>query len=161
MTEPGFVPSRGFDDLEAFASWFLARKVSEIIPPPKPLLDLPTGPTFVLYRKGQYQVELIVVPKEYDFSSEHRHPNIDSIEVVLTYPGAQFTRNGKPVNDMLIRITHDDWHGGKVTGEGVAFLSIQKWLNGTTPTSVTMDWEGKVLCKEHGEMLGSKAESMS
>lgn len=41
-----------------------------------------------------------------------------------------------------IRVRPTDWHAALVGTAGDAFLSIQRWLNGVSPSSVGLDWLG-------------------
>lgn len=146
------------------------------------LLSVPsnTGPiihkaqdttALVVYRKGQFQVELIIQPPD-TFIPEHVHPNIDSYEVGLG--GSMcLSRNGnwivnetidiqtRPVPDeenvlnhnrkrgAAIRVKPGDIHGGCFAELGGVFYSVQHWLNGVKPTSVAHDYSGKVLGPDH------------
>lgn len=156
-------------NLAEFARWFLSNPVSALRPPARAVqhLVLQThrqGGTpacgLVLYRKPPYQVELFtILPTDNGASSpEHRHPNVDTVEYFLSGRIA-FTINGKPVISeeslsrtasdgaselcgKMVRVRPRDWHGASHGPEGGSFLSIQRWLHGIEPTSVTIDWEG-------------------
>lgn len=160
-----------FDDLTHFAHWFLQQPIGSLTPPGRDAVyDFDELTSMVLYRKGEYQVELFLVKPlnvKMSLPGEHRHPNVDSFEYHLS-GDLRFSLNGQQLvpteqcqalnNDgtswlcgkHLTRIKPTDWHGATIGAKsGGAFLSIQKWLNGVQPTSVGMDWEGK----PHAEKL--------
>lgn len=152
-----------FDDLTHFAHWFLQQPIGSLTPPGRDAVyDFDELTSMVLYRKGEYQVELFLVKPtttKMQLPGEHRHPNVDSFEYHLS-GDIRFTLNGvQTVPDEqcaalvdgvswlcgkhLTRIKPTDWHGASMSAGSGAFLSIQKWLEGVQPTSVGMDWEGK------------------
>jgi len=133
-----------FDDLEAFLHFWMVNK--QIIPPE-------TTPTnhngslsgCVLYRDGQYQVQLFIVKPNSEIPP-HIHPNVDSYEVYLS-GDINFMCNDKWFNQnkfgSYIRVKENSYHGGKFGERGGCFLSVQKWLNGVEPTSVGENWHDK------------------
>lgn len=132
-----------FDDLTAFASWWLANRV--LCPPPNAVTVYDNMTGTCLYRNGCYQVQMFTAQPNSSAPS-HIHPNVDSYELYLSgdldfvingviYSHTQIANNPTPV-----RIYPAYWHEG-VTGDmGGSFLSIQKWLNGTPPSCVGNDW---------------------
>ena len=133
-----------FDDLYAFATWWMNTKT--FLPPIENNVskdDKLTGT--VLYRDGQYQVELFTI-KSKTKSEMHVHPNVDSYEIYVS-GDINFVINGENFNCIegdvipsLTRIYPHYLHTGETFEKGGSFLSIQKWLNGVSPTSVTIDW---------------------
>ena len=130
------------DDLTEFLEWWLEHKPT--CPPAKNAIvqegDL-SG--VVLYRKGQFQVELFIVKPNVTIV-QHVHPNVDSYEVNLTgdidfYCDGVLHTSGKPV-----RVKTNSWHGGYFGPQGGSFLSIQKWLNGIEPDFVGNDWKDHI-----------------
>jgi quercetin dioxygenase-like cupin family protein len=94
----------------------------------------------VLYRKGQFQVELFIVKPNVEIV-QHVHPNVDSYEVHLT-GDIEFYCDGILYNTGVpVRVKPDAWHGGFFGPRGGSFLSVQKWLNGVEPKFVGDDWE--------------------
>ena len=154
-----------FRSLSAFAKWFMAQPLSALRPPAAAVYHYETkaGPVhgIVLYRKAPFQVELfsgVPGPVRFDDFPEHRHPNVDSIEVLLSGSVA-FSLNGDSspfaghVSEVAadgaslncgkrVRVRPEDWHSAVLGPESGAFLSIQHWLNGVQPTSVGLDWDG-------------------
>lgn len=133
-----------FDDLAAFTHWWLNTRT--LAPP----VDGATNGDenyqgAVLYRDGQYQVELFTI-KPHVTGVSHIHPNVDSFELYVSgdidfvINGVTYSCNEQIQNPTPTRIYPHYWHEGVTSVNGGSFLSIQKWLNGVKPTSVTLDW---------------------
>jgi len=131
--------------------------------------------TMTLFRHPPYQVELVVLlPNSPAWPGEHRHPNVDSYEVAW-YNSVDFTKNGElcngpelvvPVqiggvvdNRLCVRLLPTDWHGTTPLKKGAALISVQKWLNGVTPTSVGLDWDGEPTTPGHKTILSERGNS--
>ena len=133
-----------FDDLEAFMTWWLANRVINT-PCEKETNFNGVLSGVVLYRHGQYQVQLFIVQPN-SVIDAHIHPNVDSFEVFV---GGDINFmcdgnwNDQSVVGAHIRVRETSWHGGKFGPKGGCFLSIQKWLNNVPPTSVGDDWDDK------------------
>jgi hypothetical protein len=150
-----------FDPLAEFAKWFMSQPMLHVRPPMFGVHDFGDLLALTLYREGAFQVELFLIrPQGAGFSlhGEHRHPNVDSFEVGLCGE-IYFSLNGKQLMaDSVVetvqsdggwalcgvpqRILPTDLHTARCGKDGGSFLSIQQWLNGVTPTSVGLDWEG-------------------
>ena len=121
----------------------------------------------VWLRHGPYQVELFIVPPNY-IIPEHVHPNVESYEMfiggdvsfshggrwvgldnLILLPGSSDKRGG------LIAVETNDLHGGAFGPRGGVFMSIQKWLNGIPPHSVSGDYTGPVMGKQHFDSVKS------
>lgn len=133
-----------FDDLEAFLQWWLAVRPINT-PPDNTLIYQKDTHGVVLYRQGQYQVELFTVEPNSEIVP-HIHPNVDSFEVFVS-GDIQFMRDGVVFDQTTlgdqIRVKPHSWHGGLFGKRGGCFLSVQKWLNGVQPTFVGDDWKDK------------------
>ena len=120
-----------------------------------------------IYRDKEFQVEFIICQPNLTIP-EHFHPNVDSYEVFLY--GMSFTHSGEIiVSEKMalaedhkgmpfhyketIRVKPTDWHGGKSSKKGGAFLSIQRWLNNVKPTHVGADWVGESMGKKHNKAI--------
>ena len=120
--------------------------------------------SILLYRKGQFQVQMFAVP-EHTIVPEHTHPNVDSIEV---YVGGNiaFSHSGKYIvpkdtivpkgplglcsrRGLRVRVRPNDVHGGVVGEGGGVFLSVQHWLNGVEPHCVAADYTGLAMGEHH------------
>jgi hypothetical protein len=152
--------------LEEFAQRFLDGNINWQNVPRDGVTYFGVVLSMVLYRKGQFQVELVITPHEDAQITKHRHPNVDSIEFPLAGDGQMFV-DDKPIftelqkklwkknklPGVLISVPHTSWHfgSGKVAS---AFLSIQHWLNGITPkNSVGLDWEGSFSSDAHEALV--------
>ena len=133
-----------FDDLTAFLHWWMAtRPINTPNVEPTNFNGALSG--VVLYRQDCYQVQLFIVQPN-SVIEAHIHPNVDSYEVFI---GGDINFmcdeiwHDQNVVGMKIRVRPSSWHGGKFGERGGCFLSVQKWLNGVTPTSVGNDWQDK------------------
>jgi len=160
--------------LGKFARWVLDQPIGQLRPPRDALRAYDDGQISVvsmaLFRHPPYQAELITFLPSPDggIVPDHGHPNIDSIEVILSGE-VGFTLRGKRLltDEMLakrledgaawvlgakIRVRPGETHGAVVGPAGGTFLSIQHWLNGVPPTSVGLDWDGP----RHVQVVGGK-----
>jgi quercetin dioxygenase-like cupin family protein len=128
-----------FETLEEFKTWWLRKK--PLRPPLSGVYKYPGLTTVTLYRRGQYQVQMVVTEPNVDVA-EHCHPNVDSYEMALAGVGdvsiADVLRNTKKM-PIFVHIPAGCVHSGKSSPEGGIFLSIQKWLNNVSPTCVGLD----------------------
>lgn len=133
-----------FDELEAFVSWWMnTRALNTPNEHPTNFNGMLSG--VVLFRQGQYQVQLFNVQPNCVIEP-HIHPNVDSFEVFVGGDIDFMCDDVWYTQTLLgdrIRVTPSSWHGGKFGPRGGCFLSIQKWQNGITPTSVGDDWHDK------------------
>lgn len=156
------------DDLAEFAREFLNTPVLNLMCFEKEgqhLIDGASGIT--LMRSGQYQVQLFLISPNKEIP-EHEHPNVDSFEILLR--GMKFTLNGRLALSMkraqmtndngspkyqgqMLRVYNGSPHGGLASSDGGAFISIQKWLNGISPTTVSDDWHGDIMGHIHEKRL--------
>jgi hypothetical protein len=51
------------------------------------------------------------------------------------------------------KLTEDHTHSIGVGSKGGAFLSIEKWPEGVTPNSVTINWRGDPVDENHGKII--------
>lgn len=150
-----------FDKLTHFRNWYLKNAGALAFVPfdsPSHMIDGVTAVT--MYRKGEFQVQMFVVPPGH-IIPEHTHPNVDSYEI---YVGGdiKFSLGGKWVDGdvvegkhglansrgVSIRVHPDSPHGG-VFPRGGVFLSVQRWLNGVQPSCVSSDYVGAVMGPQH------------
>jgi len=96
----------------------------------------------VLYRSGQYQVQLFNLAPNAIIES-HCHPNVDSYEVHIGGELAFEVDGCRHENRALldqIRIFPSSMHKAFSGDQGGCFISVQKWLNGVPPSTVGHDW---------------------
>lgn len=162
------------DSLTNFLFWFLNSRIG-IINNFSGIIAHEGVVTIPIYRNGQFQVEMVtILPNRPPWPGEHRHPHVDSYEVGL--PGIAFTKNGKELAQAelivpvqlgpetfvvcgCIRLFPTDFHGIKDTPQGGLIMSVQKWEDGTTPTSVGNDWIGEPSSEGHKKILVDKGNS--
>jgi hypothetical protein len=131
-----------FETLEEFMDWWLRKRPLRV--PLDCVHKYPGVTTVTLYRRKQYQVQMVSVDPNQNVK-EHCHPNVDTYEVgILRVPKEEYgyvaigdiehTCPSKP-----ILIAHGVMHGGKAGASGGGFLSFQKWLNDVPPTCIGLD----------------------
>ena len=125
---------------------------------------------YTQYLQRDFQVQVFVVPPN-KIIPEHTHPNVDSFEVYL---GGQilFSHSGRWVvteqeleapdsnglsalRGKCIRVRPNDLHGGCFGPAGGVFMSVQRWLNDTAPTCVSLDYDGIALDEAHEPDAGN------
>lgn len=163
-------------NLAAFARWFLAQPFGSLRPPHSLVNVFETEGGIVvgtvLCRDPPYQVELFAGPGPGHFPP-HRHPDVDSIEVMLG-GDVGFALHGRPiftdeqlaavgpdgssaVLGMRVRVRPGDFHGATVGRAGGAFLSIQRWLHDVAPTSVGLNWDGPPHLNIHTDQSSTES----
>jgi hypothetical protein len=111
----------------------------------------------VLYRDGEFQVELFTI-RAGAVVPPHRHPNVDTYEVFLHVGEGACARAAHKVSNSGVRwlpaihpedpkgrsffIAHGALHMATNGNEDALVLSVQHWRNGVPPTFITDDWEG-------------------
>jgi hypothetical protein len=158
----------GCDPLEEFLAWYGAHGPSWPMTPADGLRFHGVAlPGVTLYRSGPFQVQLFVFAAGTRVP-EHRHPNVDTIELHVA-GDFDFRVQGRPaipcdhLHDRRgpvsrwwgrgVRVRPSTWHDLRVGPGGTAFLSVQRWLNGVTPSTVGADWEGAPVNAEHAGMI--------
>jgi hypothetical protein len=148
-----------FDQLSAFARWFLAQQFAALRPPMYGVYDFGDLRSLVLYRVPPFQAELLIVGPDPKVVTEHGHPDIDSYEMLISGE-IQFSLQGKDICPPelvgktapdgsaalfanLVRVKPNEPHGAVIGRHGGAFLSLQHWLNGVEPSSVGLNWSGQ------------------
>lgn len=137
--------------LADFVAWFFAAPVGLL----RAAAYYNFGPirSTVIYREPPFQVEMFFFDGSQGFPRQHRHPDVDAIE--MPFQGKMpFILNGVPVdpNGKSVLVRAQDWHG-LTDSTGGAFYSIQKWGKGIPMTSVGLRWEGTPVSEIHLKML--------
>jgi hypothetical protein len=130
-------------ELTAFLKFWAETRALAVPPPDELPLDFADKLAgIVLFREGQYQVQLFILQPN-SIILPHVHPNVDSYEL---YMGGDllFEVDGV-VHEQIsmfesIRVYPHSVHSGIAGPRGGSFLSVQKWLNGVSPTTVGYDW---------------------
>lgn len=135
-----------------FAVWWLRNRPFSV-PKSDAVLYYDGFAGVTLFRHENFQVQLVIVKPDHK-SPSHSHPNIDSVEYGLAGDGeGTFESDRNARFGPLVFIEPGESHTAGAGHTGGAFISIQKWINGTTPTSVELDWNGTPLDKNHAELL--------
>lgn len=155
-------------DFYKFVKRFLAGRINWwSVPRRGAIINFGNIISFVLYRQGQYQIELFIAPFTPSSFTSHRHPNVNTFEFPLSGDNIVYF-DGVPVhskeeidlwlsggsNTQPLHIPPSQYHSGTAYTPS-AFLSIQMWLDGVTPTSVGLNWEGEPSSVIHEKMLNS------
>ena len=147
-------------DLEFYLKHFFETKPI-LLPPANNLSFLEGFTGYTIDRYKQFQTQLFIAQPDTSVP-DHIHPNIDSFEVAIY--GMTFRHSGEVIGTPetmqpggAVYVAHDDWHGGISSPTGGCFLSVQKWLNGVTPTSVERDWDGQPMGTQHSSAILTKA----
>ncbi len=150
--------------VEQFALQFLKGRIIWRDVPKMGIINFGNIISMLLYRQPPFQVELFIVPHDKSSFTNHRHPDVDTIEFGLCGDNELFV-NGKEGHTreqiklwladnykaMPIHIRPEDWHSG-IGHTPYSFLSIQKWLNDVQPTSVGLNWIGEASSIEQEAM---------
>jgi hypothetical protein len=157
--------------VEQFSDWFFANNHPLKPPFTDPMYHTDISMSFVWYRAAPWQVELYMV-RPNTVAPNHNHPDIDSLDVYLS---GTFTMIGldssldlsslsqhmdTPRFDGMhrlyghtIKIPPGQNYGGVFGDKGGVFWSIQKWVNGVTPSSVTKNWHGDTIGEHHKKII--------
>lgn len=137
--------------LEGFVRYFLGLDFKHMAP--REFYDFGNVLSLVLYRDAPWQTELFILRPGLGFPRQHRHPDVDAYEYLLS-ERIPFFINGRDRSrgagalantgtlGVICEVRSSDWHGVGNVPEGGTFLSIQEWKNGVVPTSVGLNWEG-------------------
>ena len=142
MVDAVNAPVMEFCELTSFLHFWITFK--PLKPPLVDALDFSGSLSgLVLYRSGQYQVQLFLLQENCEIKS-HCHPNVDSYELAVSGKVA-FEVDGNRHEDRAlwdaVRVYPTDEHTAYIGAGGGAFISVQHWLNGIQPSSVGWDWQ--------------------
>lgn len=131
------------DNLEEFMEWWMFHKT--INPPADCLCFIPGLHSIVLYRKGQFQVELFTTEPNQSVH-RHRHPLTESYQITLagdlsSVANMTFIGEDKHYFMATMHLPPTLWHKAHSGKRGASYLSIQKWLNGTPPSFLVNSWQ--------------------
>ena len=155
--------------LEEFANWYQQNGYPLRPPFEDPVYVTDISYSYVLFREGCYQAELYLV-RPNTSSGDHSHPGVENIIMVLggevfprfngvsddlteMYKEASPYGTNKLFGLLAKKLTDKDTHALAVGNKGGAFISFEKWPEGYTPTSVTVNWEGDSIDPEHAKII--------
>lgn len=158
------------DNLVQFMEMWLSWVHHGVKPPADALMRVGTNSGIVLFRDGQYQVQLFICDPNTEIP-DHGHPNVSAYAMYLS-GDVYFRRNGvttitpemiaaaeaegKTLLGLIGRLDPGDTHGATIGPRGGAFLGIEEWLNDVAPTSVHLDWNGPALSDDHAATLAGE-----
>jgi len=155
--------------VDEFADWYEKNNFPIRPPQDDPIYITDISYSYVLYREGQYQVELYIIDSN-SITPEHSHPGVESIIMFLagecnTTINGNLLYDASPYFNLInndgtsvmfkyrARLNPKDTHGLKVYDAGTAFLSIEKWPDEMVPSSVALHWEGETVGNTHNKIL--------
>lgn len=158
--------------VEEFAKWYEDSGYPIRPPQTNAIFRTNNASALVLYREGQFQVELYIGDAN-STTPEHSHPGVDSILVYLSGEGNTTINSEVPTHlvnlssyfdqtnpdgtsvlfKQSVRVDPKDTHGLTTYSKGFAFYSIEKWQDGIEPTSVTVCWHGETTGEIHNQVL--------
>jgi hypothetical protein len=158
-----------WSSVEEFKNWWWIDAKRPLRPPfINPVFHTDNAMSLCLYREGQFQVELYISEPD-STSPPHTHPGVDSCFIYLggnihfhlegrENPDPQPFQKSKPNGTHALfgaTVSSPDGipHWLKIGPEGGAFLSFEHWKD-KEPVSVTTNWNGESVGKEHDKILG-------
>ena len=143
-----------WNTVEEFAAWYKQNKYPIRPPFEDPIYVTDISYSYVLFREGQFQVELYLV-RPNTASPEHSHPGVDNI--VLLWGGDIGSSADTIVPAMLgihgQIIKNGSTHALHAGKKGCAVLSIEKWAEGMKPSSVSINWVGDPCGDVHHKLI--------
>lgn len=145
--------------VEEFAAWY--KEAGYPIRPPigEKVYVTDISYSYVLYREGQFQVELYLVAPN-TASPDHSHPGVENIVLVwggdIGHTAASIST--PPFGVQAPTIRDGDEHALHAGAKGCAVLSIEKWADELKPTSVSINWKGDPCGSTHSELIKNEPD---
>ncbi len=165
-----FVFPNNTNTVEEFAEWYKQNEYPLRPPFADGVYVTDISYSYVLFRQGQFQVELYLV-KPNSNTPAHSHPEVENIimfssgsaatsqqklDQFLSFPHVAQADGTHPFfGYMDHKVTDGDSHALYAGPKGAAILSIEKWPEGMTPTSLILNWQGESVGTAHTEQLQS------
>lgn len=136
-----------WDNLTAFADWYMESKMPMMLPVGSPVYVTNDATAIVVFRKGQYQVELYIIHGK-TMVGKHFHPGMEVITM-------QIGNMDDAVWGMYSHLLEDgESHDGDFSCDiGAAFLTFEKWFDESKMTSAAVNWKGKTSGDIHDELI--------
>jgi len=150
-----------WNTLQDFVNWYKSSGMPFRPPFEDPVYVTDITYSYVLFREGQYQAELYLMKPNTE-SPPHSHPGVENIIMALGgdtavtidghyYDTSEYCKEPSQLGTskmfgvcspiLTAGFTHKA-HAGK---RGSAFISFEKWEEGTKPSSVVTQWEGDLV----------------
>lgn len=137
-----------FKDLADYMRFIMQSSFGALAPPENPIVTYGRTVGICLDRRGQYQVELFIIPPPVEIVEFHTHPDVDAFELHMggdfDFEAADFSYTAFPpgthlCEKNLVWVPSTCVHGAinaRSESKGTSILTIQFWKNGVIPTSV-------------------------
>lgn len=138
----GSVEAPDFKNLRHFVDWWMEHKPYDV--PLGEIYITDDASSFPIFRKDNYQVELYIINNfTRGLVYTHSHPGVELIQIRLSDEDTTNEAFGQ-----YSYLKNGDFHGVTSTPDSdvikVVFLAFEKWLEGTQPTSVAIQYRGRV-----------------
>lgn len=136
-----------WDTVEEFCDWYITNGMPINFPKNVEIFSTDDATSVCLFRKGQFQVELYLISPNPNVPI-HEHPNVEAIEVRLD-------NTTDTIYGEVLRKGHSHGPGIRMMAEerGFPLISVQKWLDGISPTTISTRWKGKTVGPKHDELI--------
>lgn len=135
--------------LHMFSLWFKGYFDFTKFPKEPQTFRTDDATSLLLFRKGQYQVELYLLDNVFGIT-RHGHPGVEVLQVALDV-------STHPYWAELNHIKQLEFHGGNVPKDipprSGSILAFQKWHPSLKPTTVAAQWSGRPVGPLHIELI--------
>ena len=156
--KPADIPET-WDSVHAFCKWWYENGMPMLFPTDAEVFCSDDATSIVLFRIGQFQVELYLVFPHPNLP-KHEHPGVEVIKSrPPLYSDDHEMRACEPVSTTLLRgESHGvgknfNEHGDDGMGRGFPLLAFQKWDDGIKPTTVASRWKGIAVGPKQAELV--------
>lgn len=138
-----------WNSLTEFAEWYMNVKMPVMIPVDTFVYVTDDATATVLFRKGQFQVEIYLL-HPYSKVSTHSHPGV---ELFLVQIGNMDKKINWGFFGPILKDgeTHENKQGSDEHGS--VFLSFEKWNDNRKMTSASVNWKGKTEGPIHEALI--------
>jgi hypothetical protein len=134
-------------DVTEFADWYMSVKMPLMLPVGSPVYVTNNATAFVMFKKGQYQVEMYIVYGK-SMTSNHSHPGMDVITMQIGNMNSSIWGMYSPV------LESGQSHSADFTGaDGAVFLTFEKWEDESLMSSASVNWNGQTSGPIHDELI--------
>lgn len=135
-----------WDTVEEFCNWYISNGMPINFPEKVEVFLTDDATSVCLFRKGQFQVELYLILPHPNVPI-HEHPNVEAIEIRLD--------NSRKIDGEVLRTGQSHGPGIRMIAEerGFPLISVQKWLDGISPTTISIRWKGRTVGPKHDKLI--------
>lgn len=136
-----------WNSLTEFADWYMGAKMPLMLPVGSPVFVTNDATAIVVFRKGQYQVEMYIT-HGISIVGEHYHPGM---EVIIM----QIGNMNKAIWGMYSPVLEDGQsHDANFSSpNGAVFLTFEKWFDESKMSSAAVNWKGKTSGDLHDALI--------